>query len=258
MFNFLSHLFLYWHLQKRWSRRALALLSWRLGARQPCTGTRPAASFPLSLLILISCFRKCPMAALGISLGGFSPARQKAPGGPWVCTWGRRGVGLGSLAAGKGIKLPAGLCCCCPGAVAHPRFSPGDVSSSICPLHKQSPLHNPALGAGKGRVPWGVCASRAPRAPPRLGAAIAGRAPSMGCLWGDPGSVSTPSCDWVKARGGGHGVGAGVSVPAALCLRGGVRGPVRQDPTGAQAGRVRQDHPPPPGDLPRAGRHHLC
>lgn len=192
MFNFLSHLFLYWHLQKHWSRRALALLSWRLGARQPCAGTRPAASFPLSLLILISCFCKCPMAALGISLGGFSPAWQKAPGGPWACTWGRRGVGLGSLAAGKGIKLPAGLCCCCPGAVAHPRFSPGDVSSSICPLHKQSPLHNPALGAGKGRVPWGGLCFPCPPCSPQAWCSHCRTCSKRGVALGGTRGVSAP------------------------------------------------------------------
>lgn len=161
MFNFLSHLFLYWHLQKRWSRRALALLSWRLGARQPCAGTRPAASFPLSLLILISCFCKCPMAALGISLGGFSPAWQKAPGGPWACTWGRRGVGLGSLAAGKGIKLPAGLCCCCPGAegllqdCGTSTILPRGCFIQYLPVAQAEPFAQPSPGCWEGEGPMG-------------------------------------------------------------------------------------------------------
>lgn len=85
-------------------------------------------------------------------------------------------------------------------------------------------------------------------------------------VWGGSGGglggISVHWGGWVKARGRGHGAvptgwELGVSVPGALCLRGCVRGPIRQDPAGAQAGRVRQDHPPPPGDLPRAGRHHL-
>lgn len=67
----------------------------------------------------------------------------------------------------------------------------------------------------------GDCAPRAPRAPRRLGAAIAGRAPSVGWLWGGLGSVSIPWCDWVKARGGGHGVGMG-SQCRLLCASGGV------------------------------------
>lgn len=147
------------------------MLSWRLGARQPCVGTRPAASFPLSLLILISCFCKRPMAALGISLGGFSPAWQKAPGGPWAWTWGRRGAGLGSLAAGKGIKLPAGLCCCCPGAEG---LCQGCGTSTILPkgrfvqylpVARAEPFAQPSPGFWEGEDPMGVGGLGSPCSP---------------------------------------------------------------------------------------------
>lgn len=48
-----------------------------LGARQPHAGMCPAASFPLCLLILISCFCTCPMAGWVIGLGGSpQPSRR--------------------------------------------------------------------------------------------------------------------------------------------------------------------------------------
>lgn len=74
----------YWHLQKCRSRRAPAFRSWRLGAQQPCVGTLPIVSFPLSRLILMSCFCNCPRENQAGSLAS---------------------------AAGMGMELLAGPCC---------------------------------------------------------------------------------------------------------------------------------------------------
>lgn len=125
MFNFLSHLSFYWHLQKCRSRRALAFRSWRRGAQQPCVGTLPIASFPLSLLILISCFCNCP-----------------------VESW----AGSSAGAAGKGIKPFAGPGCCLGGEGLVPGLQP-IISSShgqYLTVARAEPFAKPGRGLGRG------------------------------------------------------------------------------------------------------------
>lgn len=88
MFNVLTRLSFYWHVQNRRSRRAPAFQSWGLGAQQPCGGTLPVASSPLSLLILISCFCSCPVEGWAGSSGGAAGLGIKPFAGPGCCLGG--------------------------------------------------------------------------------------------------------------------------------------------------------------------------
>lgn len=115
MFNFLSHLSFYWHLQKCRSRRALAFRSWRLGAQQPCVGTLPIASFRLSLLILISCFCNHPVENWAGSLAGATGMGIKPFAGPGCCL-GDDGLVLGLqpiVSSSRGLSVWVfGHCVC--------------------------------------------------------------------------------------------------------------------------------------------------
>lgn len=81
MFNFLSHLSLYWHLQKCRSRRALPLRSWRLGAQQRRVGALPIAlpivSFNFNYLLLQRLLGK-----LGWNLASATGMGTKPSAGP--------------------------------------------------------------------------------------------------------------------------------------------------------------------------------
>jgi len=151
MFNFLSHLSFYWHLQKCRSRRALAFRSWRLGAQQPCVGTLPVASFPLSLLIFISCFCNHSVESWAGSLAGAAGMGIKPFAGQGCCLGGK-GLVLGLqpfVSSSHGLFLPVfdecmgrALCktqCCAGGAVG-----------------ARSWLENPLRAAGWDRVPVGA------------------------------------------------------------------------------------------------------
>lgn len=115
MFNFLSYLSFYWHLQKCRSRRALAFQSWRLGAQQPRVGTLPIASFLLSLLILISCICNCPVESWAGSSVGATGMGIKPFAGPGCCLGGK-GLMLGlqpMVSSSHGLFLPVFDHCMC-------------------------------------------------------------------------------------------------------------------------------------------------
>lgn len=126
MFNFLVHLSFYWHVQKCRSRRALAFRSWGLGAWQPCGGTLPVASSPLSLLILISCFFNCPMEDWAGSSGGAAGLGIKPFAGPGCCLGGK---GLGPGLQPIVFSSHGWFCQCLTTACAEPfaKPSPGLV-----------------------------------------------------------------------------------------------------------------------------------